>query len=63
MSSVELYSCGSCYIFSQQLTNIAYFDYFFRVKKGEMYRHFVLTTTQPRPQVFSVNCSVKVNER
>ena len=29
-------------------------------ERSEIFRHFVLTTktTQPRPQVFSVNCSV-----
>ena len=33
MRSVELYSCGSCYSFSQQLAYIAYFNYFLRVKR------------------------------
>ena len=50
MLSVELSSRCSCYVFKQ----------YFAVKRGKCFTdfsHFVLTTktTQPRPQVFSVN--------
>ena len=55
MSSVELSSRSSCYVFSQE------FAFFLPRETSEMFRHFstllCTKTTQPRPQVFSVNCS------
>ena len=54
MSSVDLSSCCSCHAFSNQ------FAHLFLVKRVKCSAIFLLTTktTQPRPKVFSVNCSI-----
>ena len=51
MSPFELSSCCSCHVFS-------YYFAQFLLLTGEMSAIFVFTTktTQPRPQIFSVNC-------
>ena len=54
----ELTSCCSCHVFSY------YFAQFLLLKTGEMSAIFVFTTktTQPRPQVFSVNGALTCKE-
>ena len=66
----EIKGCSGLQIyFKQQMSSVFMlflpcFQTIFRCETSKMFRHFVLTTktTQPRPQVFTVNGSVTCNQ-